>query len=167
MPRSPVKRPARRPKPRDHGAIPWWRPTLTNGQDDWREYLLWQVGLLVTALSILYVLLLFRGLPAVDPSVLDRAVLVSLAVDLAACVILWRLIDSGWSRSKRFALGFMILADVFVKLWFLRSANSGDPFDTWWYLALLAGTGLYLAGTGVIGLIVWWRGDDVSPWWRS
>ena len=139
---------------------PWWRPTLTNGQQDWREYLLWQIGLLGTALSILYVLLLARGLPVVDPSVLDWATLASLLVDLGACLILWRLIAKRWSRSKRFALGFIILADVFAKLLFLRALQPDvSPFDSWWYLLLVIGTGLYLLGTGAIGLVVWLRGD--------
>jgi hypothetical protein len=158
MPRRPVKA-SRKP-------APWWQPTLTNGKQDWREYLMWQVGLLLTAFSILYVLLLWRGLPVIDPTVLDRAILISLSVDLVASLILWRLIVKGWSRSKRFALGFMILADIFAKLLFLKAANPGDPFDSWWYLLLVIGTGLYLVGTGGIGLIVWIRGDDVNPWWK-
>ena len=147
--------------------VPWWQPTLTNGNADWREYLLWQVGMLVTALSLLYVILLSRGLPVDDPAVLDRAVLFTLAIDIAACFILGYLINRNWSRSKRFALGFLVLADIFTKLLFLSAANPGvEMFESWWYLLLVSGTGLYLLGTGVIGLIVWRRGDGVSPWWK-
>jgi hypothetical protein len=148
--------------------VPWWRPTLTTGKPDWREYLLWQFGLLFTALSLLYVILLSRGLPVADPVVLDRAILTSLLVDLAACGILWHLINAGWSRSKRFALAFLILADIFAKFLFLRLANPGDgPLGSGWFELIVALTGLYLAGTGVIGLVVWLRGDDVRPWWKS
>lgn len=148
-------------------ANPWWKPTLTTGQPDWREYLSWQVGLLVTALSLLYVILLFRGLPVEDPAVLDRAILASLVADLAACGVLWHLIAKQWSRSKRFALGFMILADVFAKLLLLRALQPDDPgFGSWWFTLLLVGTGSYLIGTGVIGLIIRMRGDDVTKWWK-
>ncbi len=167
MARRPAK-PRRRTKSRPTRLpAPWWRPTLTTGKPDRWEYLAWQLGLLVTALSLLYVILLARGLPVADPTVLDRAIFLSLLADLAACGILWRLITTRWSRSKRFALGFMILADVFAKLLFLRALQPDvSPFGSWWYLLLVAATGFYLLGTGAIGLVIWLRGDDISPWWR-
>ncbi len=164
MARRPAK--SRSPKPRS-ARPPWWQPTLTSGKPDWREYLAWQLGLLVTALSLLYVILLARGLPVTDPTTFNKAILGSLLADLIACGILWRLIAKRWSRSKRFALGFIILADVFAKLLFLQALQPDiSPFDSRWYLLLVIATGIYLLGTGGIGLIIWIRGDDVDPWWR-
>lgn len=148
-------------------SAPWWKPTLTTGKNDRWLYFSWQIGLLITALSLLYVIMLFRGLPVENPSLLDQAILISLSVDLIACGILWRLISKQWSRSKRFALGFMILADIFAKLLFLRAAQPDVfPFDVWWYLLLVIAVMLYLLGTGAIGLIIWIRGDDAQPWWK-
>lgn len=164
--------PRRSAKPRlTRLPAPWWRPTLTTEKPDRWEYLAWQIGLLVTALSLLYVILLARGLPAgmpvTDPTVFDRAIFFSLLADLAACGILWHLITKRWSRSKRFTLAFLILADVFAKLLFLRALQPDvSPFDSWWYLLLVIATGFYLLGTGAIGLVILIRGDDVSPWWK-
>lgn len=143
------------------------RVTLTNGKPDWREYMLWQFGLLFTALSLLYVIMLYQAVDAGPDPVIYQAILGSLLADIFASVVLWRLIAVGYSRSKRFALGAMLLADLFAKLLLLRHAAPDDAiFGSPLYLLLIVGTGGYLLGTAVIGLIIYIRGDKVVSWWK-
>jgi hypothetical protein len=137
---------------------------MFSGRPDWRSYFSWQAGLLITALSLLYILLIRNADGSVI--VLNQAVLASLLTDLVAGLILWRLIATGYSRSKRFALGFLILADLFAKLLLVARINDDPLFSSLPYLLLVIGTGVYLAGTGLIGLVVFIRGDERIPWWK-
>ncbi|MDP4000233.1 MAG: hypothetical protein Q8Q11_02265 [bacterium] len=156
---------ARRPK---HPAVTLLnigplRITLLNGQADWREYLAWQVGLLAAAAPLFTTLLLLQP-GAVDDVVALEVLLATLPGVVVASAILWWLIKREYSRSKRFALAFLILSNLTAALAALRTFDAAPSAP--WFDVLFAGTALYLAGTGVIGLIILIRGDDVSPWWR-
>jgi hypothetical protein len=140
------------------------RVTLLNGQADWREYVVWQLGLLAAALSLLAVLLLLwrpEAITELEALYVLLAVLPGIAM---ATILLWWLIGRGYSRSKRFALAFLILGAITASLSALRMF--GAVSESTWFDLLLIGTTAYLLGTGVIGLIIFIRGDDVSPWWK-
>lgn len=164
-----TRRPKRRPKRPKHPTATLFhvgslRVTLLNGRADWREYLVWQLGLLTAGLPLLAILLLLSG---TEPAGVLTALYVLLGAVpgiAAASIMLWWLIEREYSRSKRFALAFFILAALTAALVTLRIF--GVAPDTWWFTWVLAGTVLYLIGTGMIGLIIFVRGDDVSPWWK-
>lgn len=158
---------ARQPKRSQHPTVALFRlgslrVTLLNGQADWREYLAWQFGLLAAAVPLFTTLLLLRS--AVDDVVALSVLLASLPGIVVASAILWWLIRRGYSRSKRFALAFLILSNLTAALTALRTFDAAPSAP--WFDVLFAGTVLYLIGTGVIGLIILVRGDDVSPWWK-
>ena len=142
-----------------------FRVTLLNGQADWREYLVWQLGLLTASLSLLMILQLLWRPEMVTSSVAFSVLLATLPGIVVASAALWWLIQCEYSRSKRFVLAFFILSAISAALIALRTFEAEFTTDPWFAL-LLIGTLLYLLGTGVIGLIIFLRGDDVSPWWK-
>lgn len=140
--------------------------TILSGKADQYRYLAWQLGLFMTALSLLAVLL-NNGIAVIDQVELLRVCLLTLPVDLAAAVVLGYLISVRYSRSKRFALAVLILTDILVKLFVLRQTGSDEALvNSPLYLLLLVGTATFLVGSAVIGLIIFVRGDDKVPWWR-
>ncbi|HEY8108660.1 MAG TPA: hypothetical protein VIF43_01475 [Patescibacteria group bacterium] len=140
------------------------RVNLLNGQTDWREYLVWQLGLLAAALSLLVILLLLWRPAAVTEVTALYVLLAALPGVALASVSLWWLIKREYSRSKRFALAFLVLSALTASLVGLGMFEAVP--ETGWFDLLLVGTLLYLIGTGVIGLVIFVRGDDVSPWWK-
>ncbi|MEX2043609.1 MAG: hypothetical protein WD926_01805 [Patescibacteria group bacterium] len=158
---------ARRPERAKHPTLTLLRigsvrVDLLNGRADWREYLAWQLGLLAAAAPLFTTLLL-------HPTTSDRSValfvlLAALPGIVVASAILWWLIARVYSRSKRFALAFLILSNLVAALVTLQAFGAAPA--TVWFDLLLVGTVLYLIGTGMIGAIIFVRDDDVSPWWK-
>lgn len=140
------------------------RVDLLNGKADWREYLAWQLGLLAGAAALLPVLLLLWHPERTTDLAALNILLATLPGIVVASAVLWWLIAREYSRSKRFALAFLILAAVSIEL--IALATFGTVPSSVWFNLLLTGTVVYLIGTGAIGLVIFIRGDDVSPWWK-
>lgn len=142
--------------------------TILNGKPDKYDYLFWQLGLLVTLVSMLLMVSLSADWLATDTEFATKAILVTLTSDLFASFVLWHLIDIKYSRSKRFALAVAILADILTKLLVLRQFNDDLPlFHSVWYALLVIFVAFYLIGSAIIGLIIFIRGDDIVPWWKK